>query len=147
MSQPFPPTALRRSHTQTIRDSTSSYKIDYVIVIKNFVNPKRHQNPISGSKVTAILMKRYIFPIANCLLPIAKSIGEVALERVCACSLRSRLVYLADNMIGPRARRASKPPVSVDLRSDWAELRRPNKSTVSVKTSLLRRLQAQTLPR
>ena len=29
-------------------------KIDYVIVIKNFLNPKGHQNPISGSKLTAI---------------------------------------------------------------------------------------------
>ena len=40
-----------------VRDSTSSYKIDYVIVIKIFLNPKGHQNPNSGSKVTAILLK------------------------------------------------------------------------------------------
>ena len=39
-------------HAQTVRDSTSTYRIDYVIVI-NFPNPKGHQNPISGSKVTA----------------------------------------------------------------------------------------------
>ena len=44
MSQPFPPTALRPRHAQTIRDSTSSYKIDYIIVIKNF------PHPISGLK-------------------------------------------------------------------------------------------------
>ena len=40
-----------------VRDSTSSYMIDYVIVIKNYLNPEGHQNPTSGSKVTAILLK------------------------------------------------------------------------------------------
>ena len=63
--QPFRPTALRRRHGQTVRDSTSSYKIDYVIVIKNSRNPKGHQNPISGSKVTAILLKQWILPIGG----------------------------------------------------------------------------------
>ena len=53
-----------------------------VIVIKNFLNPKRHQNPVSGSKVTAILLKGWILPI-----------GGLASRRVCACSLRSRLVF------------------------------------------------------
>ena len=65
MGQPFPPTALRRRHAQTVRDSTSSYKIVYVIVIKNFLNPKGRQNPISGSKVTAILLKVWIFPLGG----------------------------------------------------------------------------------
>ena len=31
----FPSTALRRRRAQTVRDSSSSYKIDYVIVIQN----------------------------------------------------------------------------------------------------------------
>ena len=60
MSHPFPPTALWRRHTQTVRDRASSYKIDYVIVIKNFLNPEDHQNLINGSKVTAILLKEWI---------------------------------------------------------------------------------------
>ena len=47
-----------------------SYKIDYVVVIKNFLNPKGHQNPISGSQVTAILLKGWILPIG------AASAGE-----------------------------------------------------------------------
>ena len=81
-SQPFPPTALQRRHAQTVRDSISSYKIDYVKMIKNSLNPEGHQNPISGSKVTAILLKWWILPI------VGASSG-----RVCACSLRSRLVY------------------------------------------------------
>ena len=60
LSQPFPPTALWQGHAQTVRDSTFSYKIDYVIVIKNFLNPEGHQNPISDSKVKAILLKGLI---------------------------------------------------------------------------------------
>jgi hypothetical protein len=62
-SQSLLPTALRRRHTQTVRDSSSSFKIDYIIVIQNFLNPKGHQNQINGSKVTAILLKGWILPI------------------------------------------------------------------------------------
>ena len=82
-SEPFPPTALRRWHAQMVRDSTSSYTIDYVIVIKNFLNTEGHRNPISGSKVPAILLKGWIFPI-----------GRASSGRVCAYSLRSRLVWI-----------------------------------------------------
>ena len=65
MSEPFPPTALRCHHDQTVRDSTSSYKLDYVLVIKNILNPEGHQNWISGSKVTAILLKGRILPFGG----------------------------------------------------------------------------------
>ena len=34
---PFSPTAFRHRHAQTVRDGSSSYKIDYVIFIKNFL--------------------------------------------------------------------------------------------------------------
>ena len=54
VSHPFSPTALQRRHAQTVRDSPSSYKIDYVILIKNFLNSEGYQNCISRSKVTAI---------------------------------------------------------------------------------------------
>ena len=54
---PFPPTALQIRHAQTVRDRSSSYKKDFVIVIKNFPNPEGHANLISGSKVTAVLLK------------------------------------------------------------------------------------------
>ena len=37
------------------------YKIDFVIAIKNFLNPEGHQSPISGSKFLAILMKGWIY--------------------------------------------------------------------------------------
>ena len=65
VTDPFPPTALRRGHAQTVRDSSSSYKIDYGIVTKTCLNPKGHQNPISGSQVTVILLKGWILPIAE----------------------------------------------------------------------------------
>ena len=51
--------------------------------MENFLNLRGHQSGISGSKVTAILLKGEILPI-----------GVVASGRVCACSLRSRLVFL-----------------------------------------------------
>ena len=69
--------------SDSVNESITRLFIDYVIVIKNFLNPKGHQNPISGSKVTAVLLKGWIWPI---------SIGGVAFRRVCACRLRSRLV-------------------------------------------------------
>ena len=53
-----------------VRDRSSSYKIDYAIVFKNFLNPKGHQHPICGSKVTAILMKGWILPTGGA------SVGE-----------------------------------------------------------------------
>ena len=76
-SNPFPPTALRRRYAQTLRDSSSSGKI----VIKNFLNLEGHQICISGSEVTAILLKGWAWPI-----------GGVASGTVCAYILRSRLV-------------------------------------------------------
>ena len=75
-----------------VRDRSSIYKIDYVIVIKNFLNPKGHQHPISGLKVMAILLKGWILPI-----------GGVASGRVCACSLCSRLVTIAVHPVLVRA--------------------------------------------
>ena len=35
------------------------------MVIKNFLNPKEHQNPISGSEDTAILLNGCILPIGG----------------------------------------------------------------------------------
>ena len=44
-------------------------------MIKNFLNPEVHQNPFSGSKVTAILLKGWIWPIGG-----ASSGGGSALQ-------------------------------------------------------------------
>ena len=73
-----------RRYAQTVRDSNSSYKIDYFIGIKNFPNLEGHQNLISDSKEMAILLKGWILPI-----------GGASSGRVSACSLRSRLVCIA----------------------------------------------------
>ena len=69
-----------------VRDISSSYKIDYVIVIKTFLNPEGRQNPI---KSYSHFTKGWIW------LP-----GGVASGRVCACSLRSRLdLSISNNKI------------------------------------------------
>ena len=88
VSQPFPPTALQRRHAQTVRDSSSSYKIDKVRVITHFLNPKRHQNPINGSTVTAILLKGWILPMG----------GASAMEGLRSMGL-SRLVFQLSPLI------------------------------------------------
>ena len=79
-SQPFPPTALRCRHAQTVRVSSSSFKIDYVIVINNFLNPKRPQNLMNGSKATAILLKGWILPIARASA--VEGLGSTGLPRL-----------------------------------------------------------------
>ena len=38
---------------------------DYLIGIKNFLNLEGHQNRISGSKVTAILLNGWILPVGG----------------------------------------------------------------------------------
>ena len=52
-------TSVTPRHSQTVRDSSSSYKIEYAIVIKYFLNLKGHHNRITGSKAIAILVKGY----------------------------------------------------------------------------------------
>ena len=56
-------------------------------MIKHFLNLEGHQNHISGSKVKAILLKGLIWPI-----------GGVASGSVCACNLRSRLVFRTNSI-------------------------------------------------
>ena len=59
-SEPFPPTALWRRHAQMVRDSSF-----YVIGIKTFLNLEGHHNRITGSKVTANLLKGWILSIGG----------------------------------------------------------------------------------
>ena len=51
VSQPFPPTALRRHHAQTVRHNTSSYKKDYFIIIKTFSSPIGIKTPLVVQKL------------------------------------------------------------------------------------------------
>ena len=81
MSADHPP-CIRR-HALMVGDGASSHKIDYVSKFKEILNLEGHQNRITGSRVTAILLNGWTLPI-----------GEAASGRVCACSLRSRLVLV-----------------------------------------------------
>ena len=39
----FPPTNLRHRHVQTVRDSVSSYKIDYIQLVNTYLNHGQYQ--------------------------------------------------------------------------------------------------------
>ena len=97
VSQPFPPTALRRRHAQTVRDSSSSYKIDYVIEIKNFLKPKGQQNPINGSKVTAILLEGWILPYGGASA--VEVLGSMGLPLASLINLEEKRQQWATNKI------------------------------------------------
>ena len=56
-------------------------------MIKNFLNPEGNRNPFISSKVTAILMEGWIWPISGA------SAGEGL-----PCSLRSSLVQYEDRL-------------------------------------------------
>ena len=72
-----------RRHAQTVKNGAFSHKINYINIFTEILNPEGHQNCCIGSKVTAILLNGWILPT-----------GGASSGRVCACSLRSRLVYL-----------------------------------------------------
>ena len=75
-----------------VGDGAFYHKIDYVLTFWENLNLVGHLNRFMGSKVTAILVKGGISPR-----------GGVASGRVCACSLRSRLVFtliLTKNLSG-----------------------------------------------
>ena len=73
--------SLRRWHALISCRWAFSHKINYDTILLEIQNLEGHPNRITGSKVMAILLNGWILPI-----------GGVASERVCACSLRSRLV-------------------------------------------------------
>ena len=64
-----------------VEDWTFSHKIGYFTTFYKILNLKGHANCISGSKVTAILLNRWILPI-----------GGASAVKGLRCSLRSRLV-------------------------------------------------------
>ena len=69
-----------------VEDGTFSHKIDNVTILGDF-NLEGDPNCNTGSKVRAIFQNGWILPI-----------GGVALGRVCACSLRSRIVSKFDSV-------------------------------------------------
>ena len=55
--------SLRRRHALAVADGAFSHKIDYVTNLKEILNSKENPNRINGSKVTAILLNEWIWPI------------------------------------------------------------------------------------
>ena len=78
--------SLRRPHAPMVRNGAFSYKIDYITIILEILNPEGHQNCINGSSVTAILLN-------ECIFPIGKS-GEASRWRVCYQRGLPRLVCI-----------------------------------------------------
>ena len=52
--------SLRRRHALTGAEGAFSHKIDYVTIFEEILNLEGHQNCITGSKVTAILLNWWI---------------------------------------------------------------------------------------
>ena len=48
-----------------VEDGAFSHKIDYVTTSEEILNQEGHQNCITGSKVTAILLNGWILPIGG----------------------------------------------------------------------------------
>ena len=64
-----------------VADGAFGHKIHYVTIFMEILNPEGNLNCVTDSKVTANLLNVRILPIGGALS-----------GRVCACSLRSRLV-------------------------------------------------------
>ena len=59
-----------------VEDGAFSHKIDYIVIFWEIRNLEGHQNCITGSRVTVILLNGWILPI-----------GGASSGRVCSCSL------------------------------------------------------------
>ena len=68
-----------------VGDGAFSHKIDYVTIFLEILNPEGHPNRMTNSKVTAILLNGWIFPIGQS--------GEASRWRVCYQRGLPRLVF------------------------------------------------------
>ena len=57
--------SLRRRHAQSFTNGASNHETNYIDIFSEILNPEGHQNRISVSKVTAILLKGWILPIGG----------------------------------------------------------------------------------
>ena len=48
-----------------VEDGAFSHNIDYVAIFKEILNLKGHQNRITGSRVTPILLNKRILPVGG----------------------------------------------------------------------------------
>ena len=53
--------SLQRRHAATVENGAFSHKIDMITIVKEILNLKEHQNCITGSTVTEILLKKKNF--------------------------------------------------------------------------------------
>ena len=58
-----------------VADGAFSYKIDYVTIIKETLNLEGHPNPITGSKVSVMMLNGWILPFGG-----ASSVKGVCLQ-------------------------------------------------------------------
>ena len=57
--------SLQRRHAPMVGNGALSHKIDYITIFEEILNLEGHQNRTTGSKVTAILLNAWIFPIGQ----------------------------------------------------------------------------------
>ena len=98
LRHPFPPLHLLHCHPQTVGYGVSSHIVDYVLYFLVIPNPNRHQNHLTGSKVIAILLIWWIWPVSG-----------FALGRVCAQPAKQACFH----QLGPLGRVGHKVAMSV----------------------------------
>ena len=80
--------SLQRRHALLVEDGAFSHKIDYITIFEEIINLKGHHYCITGSRVTAILLNGWFFPIGQS--------GEASRWRVCYQRGLPRLVWSQD---------------------------------------------------
>ena len=67
--------SLQHRHAPMVGNGALGHKIDYFTILGEILNLEGHKNPITGLRVTAILVNAWIFPIGES--------GEAIRWRVC----------------------------------------------------------------
>ena len=66
-----------------VEDGDFRHKIDCVTILKEILNLEAHPNCITGSKVTAILLNRWILPIGG-----VSAVKDLGLQPACSYELQ-----------------------------------------------------------
>ena len=86
MTNGIPKLSLQRRNAPMVGNSAFSHKRDYITFFLEILNRKGHKNCITGTRVTAILLNRGVFPIGQS--------DEATLWRVCYQWRLPRLVFI-----------------------------------------------------
>ena len=65
LSDPLVKIALRRRNIPMVGNCAFSHKIDYITIVLEILKLEGHKNRITGSRVAAILLNGWIFPIGR----------------------------------------------------------------------------------